>query len=115
MSVPVNADISFAVDAGLNGFILNGRDDATYVFDPQASLIITMPGVERAAYLMGGMGLYANTSDDNDAMSGPTFHFGVGWVKALRESVLFYEIDPALVIGNSDVSIAIPFRIGIIF
>jgi len=115
MAIPINADISFAFDAGMNGFVLNGRDDATYVFDPQASLIVTLPGVEHAAYIMGGMGAYANTSDSDGALSGPTFHFGIGWIRPLRESVLFYEIDPALVVGSRDVSVAIPFRIGIIF
>ena len=115
ISSAVNADLSLALDLGMSGFILNGRDDASYVIDPQLSLIVTMPGVERASYLIGGMGAYINTNDSSNALEGPTIHFGIGWVRALRESVLFYEVDPALVIGKSSVGVAIPFRIGIIF
>ena len=115
ISSAVNADLSLALDLGMSGFILNGRDDATYVFDPQASLIVTMPGVERASYLIAGLGAYINTNDKPNALEGPTIHLGIGWVRALRESVLFYEIDPALIIGSSDGGVAIPFRTPIIF
>lgn len=115
LSTPINADLSFALDAGLTGFILGGRDDATWVLDPQASLIVTLPGVEKAPYLLMGIGGYFDPSDSNDTLTGPTLHVGVGWVKPLRESVLFYELDPALIIGETKVSPAIPFRIGVIF
>jgi hypothetical protein len=115
LSTPINADLSFALDAGMTGFVLGGRDDATWVLDPQASLIVTLPGVEKAPYLMMGIGGYLDPSDSDDTLTGPTLHFGVGWVKPLSESVLFYEIDPALIIGDTKVSAAIPFRIGVIF
>lgn len=115
MSSSINADLSMAFDLGVSGFILNGRDDATYVVDPQVSLIVTMPGLNKASYLIGGMGAYINTSNDKGALEGPTIHLGIGWVRALSESVLFYEIDPALIIGKADIGVAIPFRIGIIF
>jgi hypothetical protein len=115
MSSSINADLSLAFDLGVSGFILNGRDDASYVVDPQASVVITMPGIERASYFITGLGAYINTSDKKETLEGPSIHFGVGWVNALRESVLFYEVVPALVIGKSDVGVAIPFRIGIIF
>ena len=115
ISTPINADLSFALDAGLTGFILGGRDDATYVVDPQISLIVTLPGVEKAPYLLAGMGAYLDPSDSGDVLTGPTIHAGIGWVRPLRESVLFYELDPALVIGKDKVSAAIPFRIGVIF
>lgn len=115
LSTPINADLSFAVDAGITGFILGGRDDATWIIDPQASLIVTLPGVEKAPYLLTGIGGYLDPSDSGDTLTGPTIHVGVGWVKPLRESVLFYELNPALIIGESKVSAAIPFRIGVIF
>ncbi len=114
MSSAINADLSVALDLGVTGFILNGRDDASYVIDPQASLIVTMPGVDRASYLMGGLGAFINTSDKSNALEGPSIHVGIGWVRALSESVLFYEINPALIIGKESVGVAIPFRIGII-
>jgi len=115
IATPINADLSFAIDAGLTGFILGGRDDATYVVDPQISLIVTLPGVEKAPYLLAGMGAYLDPSDSGDVLTGPTIHAGIGWVRPLRESVLFYELNPALVIGKDEVSAAIPFRIGVIF
>ena len=115
LSTPINADLSFALDAGLTGFILGGRDEATWIIDPQASLIVTLPGVEKAPYLLMGIGGFLDPSDSGDTLTGPTLHAGVGWVKPLRESVLFYELNPALIIGESKVSAAIPFRIGVIF
>ena len=115
LSTPINADLSFAVDAGIAGFILGGRDDATWIIDPQVSLIVTLPGVEKAPYLLTGIGGYLDPTDSGDTLTGPTLHAGVGWVKPLRESVLFYELNPALIIGDEKVSGSIPFRIGVIF
>jgi hypothetical protein len=115
LSTPINADLSFALDAGITGFILGGRDDATWIIDPQASIIVTLPGVEKAPYLLTGIGGYLDPTDNGDALTGPTVHLGVGWEKPLRESVLFYELNPALIIGEKKVSAAIPFRIGVIF
>lgn len=115
ISTPINADLSFAFDAGLTGFILGGSDDAVFIVDPQVSLIITLPGVEKAPYLLAGMGAFLDISKNDDSLTGPTVHFGIGKVHTLRESILFYELDPALIIGKDKVAVAIPFRIGIIF
>ncbi|WP_457652601.1 hypothetical protein [Rhodocaloribacter sp.] len=114
-SAPVNADLSFAVDVGFVGFILEGRDDATYIFDPQVSAIVTLPGVTSAPYLLGGVGGYIPLNDRDRTNSGPTIHLGIGWVRALSETTLFYEVNPALIIGEKDVAFALPFRIGLIF
>lgn len=115
VSTPINSDLSFAGDLGITGFVLGGRDDATYVIDPQVSAIVTLEGVERAPYVLAGVGAYFVTSDDINSNEGPTIHVGVGWVRALRETLLFYEVDPALIIGDDSVALAIPFRIGVIF
>lgn len=114
-SIPVNADLSFAADMGFTGFILEGRDDATYVIDPEVSAIVTLPGERSAPYILGGIGGYIPTNQANRTISGPTLHFGLGWVKALNDTTLFYEIDPALVIGKENVQFILPIRIGIIF
>ncbi len=114
-SAPVNADLSFAVDAGFVGFILEGRDDATYIFDPQVSAIVTLPGVTSAPYILGGVGGYLPLNDRDQTNSGPTIHLGIGWVRALNETTLFYEVNPALIIGEEHVDFALPFRIGLIF
>jgi len=114
-SLPVNADLSFAGGLGFTGFILEGRDDATYVIDPQVSAIVTLAGETKAPYIFGGVGGYIPTNRTSSTISGPTLHLGLGWVKALNETTLFYEVNPALVIGDSDVQVVVPFRIGIIF
>lgn len=115
MASPINSDLSFAFDAGLTGFVFDGRRNATWIIDPQVSLIVTLEGQEKAPYLLTGVGGYIPVGKDTSTEGGPAIHFGVGWVKLLRESTLFYEIIPALIVGESSVSVSIPFRIGIIF
>ncbi|GIV59025.1 MAG: hypothetical protein KatS3mg043_0114 [Rhodothermaceae bacterium] len=114
-SAPVNADLSFALDLGFAGFILEGRDEATYIFNPQVSAIVTLPGVRSAPYVLGGVGGYIPLNDRRRTVSGPTLHLGIGWVRALHETSLFYELNPALIIGEENVEFALPFRIGLIF
>ena len=114
VSAPVNPDLSFAVDLGFTGFVLRGRDDATYVFDPQVSAIVTLDAQgNRSPYILGGIGAYVPFDDDDEG--GPTLHGGFGWVQSLQSTTLFYEIDPALIIGQSSVNLILPFRIGVIF
>ena len=116
VSAPVNPDLSFAVDLGFTGFVLRGRDDATYVFDPQVSAIVTLPAQgNRSPYIIGGIGAYVPFDDEDDDEGGPTLHGGFGWVQSLQSTTLFYEIDPALIIGRSSVNLILPFRIGVIF
>jgi hypothetical protein len=117
-SAPLNADLSLGVDMGATGFVLGGRQDATWVFDPQVSAIITLPSRSgRAMYYLAGLGAYIPISEDEDseAKAGPTIHGGVGWIQALRETTFFYEINPALVIAQDQVHLAVPLRAGIIF
>ena len=114
-SAPVNADLSFAIDLGLTGFVLEGRDEASYVFDPQVSAIITLPGIRTAPYLLAGVGAFVPIESENTSNSGPVVHFGVGWVRALNETTLFYEINPELVIAKEQVEFAFPIRVGLIF
>lgn len=118
-SIPLNADLSLALDLGASGFILRGSRDATYVVEPQLSLIINLPNArwttdKRFMYMLAGAGAYVPTGDE-DAKGGPTIHGGVGWVMPLNETSVFYEIDPALVIAPDRVGLAIPFRVGLIF
>lgn len=116
-SAPINADFSAAVDLGVTGFVLGGTEDAVYIFDPQLSAIVTLPSTSgnRLPYLLAGVGAYLPITETDRSISGPTIHAGIGWVQALRETSLFYEIDPALVIGEDSVDLIIPFRIGLIF
>lgn len=118
IAAPINTDLSAALDLGLTGFILGGRDDATYVFDPQVSMIVTLPfrGNE-APYLLGGVGAYLAFEDedsDENADGGPTIHLGFGRVQQLNATTIFYEINPALIVGETAVDLVLPFRIGVI-
>ncbi len=113
---PINGDLSFAVGGGVTGFVLEGRDQATYILDPQVSVIVTMDsGGPRTPYFMGGIGAIIPANNRSRTEGGPTIHFGIGWVQGLRETTLFYEIDPMLLVGKEDVSFLVPFRIGVIF
>lgn len=116
-SAPVNRDLSIAIDLGFTGFVFSGRRDAEYVFDPQLSVIINLPSQQdRLSYVLFGLGGYVPVGGiiDNQ-QNGPTVHIGMGWVRALHETSLFYEVNPALIIGEHSVDLAIPFRIGVIF
>ena len=114
-SFPVNADFSVAAGGGFAGFLLGGRDDATYLFNPQLSGILTLPRSPRwARYLVGGIGGYFPLGDSG-AEGGPALHLGLGWVRPLQETSLYVEIDPALVIGETRTALIIPARVGVIF
>ncbi len=115
VSMPVNADFSVAIGAGMTGFVLRGRDDANWVFTPQISGIITLEGIRQAPYLLGGIGAYIPTGDATNNRGGPTFHLGIGRARVLNETSLFYEFDPALIIEKSRIDVSLPVRIGLIF
>ena len=120
VSSPVNADFSLAIGLGFTGFVLQGRDQAVFVFDPQLSGIINLPptGATSApsqVYLLAGIGAFVPFSESSSNDSGPSIHFGIGRVQALTESSFFYEINPAVVIGSTKVEFILPFRVGIIF
>jgi hypothetical protein len=115
-SSPINSDLSLAFGGGISGFILQGRDDASYVFDPQVSMIITIPRARNAGtYMLGGFGAYLPFGNGSNGEAGPLIHFGVGWVQQLSETTVFYEVDPGLVVGSTSVSISLPVRVGVIF
>ena len=116
VSAPLNFDLSLALDLGITGFFLRGRDDASYVFDPQASAIINVPlASNRFNYLLVGLGGYVAFESGGDTSGGPTVHFGIGKARVLNETTLFYEVVPALIIGERRLGLAVPLRIGIIF
>lgn len=117
-SAPVNQDLSFAIDLGMTGFIFEGRDEATYLVDPQISAIVSVPDdrPDRLTYFMGGFGAYlpfeANRPNRDAA---PTLHLGIGRVHLLTETSVFYEVNPGLIIGKERVGLLLPIRAGVIF
>ncbi len=117
-SSPINADLSFAVDLGVTGFIFGGRDEATYLVDPQVSAIVSVPQgpPNRLTYFLGGLGAYIpfETNAENPEAA-PTLHFGIGRVELLTDTSIFYEVNPALIIGEERVGLLLPIRAGVIF
>ena len=116
VSSRVNNDFSLAIGMGFTGFVLRGRDEASFVFDPQLSGIINLPesgGGE--VYLLAGVGAYVPLTQASSNESGPSIHFGIGRVERLTDSAFYYEINPAVVIGQTKVEFVLPFRVGIIF
>jgi len=114
LSAPVTADLSFAAGLGFSSHFLNGRNETVFSFDPQISAILTMPGVTSAMYFMAGVGVYLSTGGNNGDHNGPTLHFGIGGVRALKDGALFYEINPAVIIKNTSLALSVPIRVGII-
>ncbi len=116
VSAPINADFSVAVDLGLTGFILGGTDEAVSIFDPQLSAIVNLPlRGNQLTYVLGGVGAHVPVSQADKSEAGPMVHLGLGRVQTLTDTSIFYEIDPALLIGGSSVDLLVPVRIGIIF
>lgn len=113
-STPINQDVSVAVGSGLTGFIFRGRDDAAFALDPQVSAIVSfsMSGAE-STYVLGGGGAYVPFGDTSTE-SGPTFHLGIGRAWLLRESSLFVEFNPGLLVGEESTTLVLPLRIGVI-
>jgi hypothetical protein len=113
-STLLNSDISLAVGSGLTGFIFGGRDDAAFALDPKVSAIVSLP-TERtqSTYVLGGIGAYVPFGD-TDTESGPTFNVGVGRAWLLKESSVFFEFSPGLLVGEKTTTLVVPLRIGII-
>lgn len=115
VSAPLSDDLSLAADVGVTGFILGGTDDAVTVLDPQLSAIINLPQRhDRLDYVMAGVGAHVPISNPDRSESGPTVHFGYGRVYALQQNSLYWEINPALLVGTDSIDLLIPLRIGII-
>lgn len=117
-SAPVNQELSFAIDLGLTGFILGGRDDAVYVTDPQVSAIVSIPDTGPSlTYFLGGVGAYVPFGPglDDDRQTDPTINLGLGQVRPLTDTSIFYEVNLTLIIGEDNVGLGIPIRGGVIF
>lgn len=115
-AVPINVDLSAAVDLGATGFVLEGRRSATYVVTPQIGVVINLPSYrQNVSYLVAGFGGYLPVNTDDNSKGGPTFHVAYGQVIGLRETSIFWEVNPALVVAQDNVDLALPVRLGIIF
>ncbi|PSQ98644.1 MAG: hypothetical protein BRD48_06615 [Bacteroidetes bacterium QS_9_68_14] len=117
-SAPLNADVSLAGGLGLSGFVLGGSEDATYLLDPQFSLVVNLPRQsdgDYLPYLLAGMGGHFPLADDGRSESGLVLHVGYGRVQGLADTSVFYEANPGLLVAENNVEVLLPIRIGLIF
>ncbi len=111
-ALPVNADLSVAADLGLLANLFSGSSGARYMLNPQTSVIVTLPGGRNLRYLIGGFGGFIPLEGGG---GGPTLHLGVGTAIPLRDTSLYAEIDPSLLVGKDETTVAIAARVGVIF
>ena len=112
VALPVNADISVAASLGIGAHLFEGSSDARFVLNPQTSLIVTLPGQTTARYVLGGFGGFIPFGEGG---GGPTIHGGMGWAIPLNETSVYAEIDPSLLIGESETVVVLAVRGGVIF
>lgn len=112
VALPVNADVSVAASLGMAAHLFGGQDETRYVLNPQASVIVTLPGEGTARYVLGGFGAFLPFSDGG---GGPALHVGAGWAIPLNETSLYVEANPSLVVGDSETTAVLAVRAGVIF
>ena len=112
VALPINADLSVAVDLGLLANVFGGTSAARYTLNPQTSVIVTLPGRGNLRYLLGGFGGFIPLEGGG---GGPTLHAGVGTAIPLRDTSLYAEFDPSLVLGQDETTLALAARVGVIF
>ena len=111
-ALPVNADLSVAADIGLLANLWDGSADARYVLNPQTSVIVTLPSRGSIRYVLGGFGGFIPLEGGG---GGPTLHLGVGTAIPLRDTSLYLELDPSLLVGQDETTVAVAARVGVIF
>lgn len=111
-ALPVNADLSVAADVGLSAHLFEGSADARYVLNPQTSVIVTLPGSDSVRYILGGFGGFIPLEGGG---GGPSLHLGVGTAIPLRDTSLYLEFDPSLLIGEDETTGVLAGRVGVIF
>lgn len=113
--LPITGGLSIVGGGGFSAFLLNGRRSGTYTFDPQLTLKVTLPSRSKGATTIFGGGGYHVPFGTEARGNGPTAHLGVGRIWALRESTLFVELVPTLVIREEATSLLMPLRAGVVF
>ena len=111
MALPINSDLSAAASAGVHANLLGS---ARLTVTPQVSLIVTLPRGDSGTvrYVLGGFGGYVPLSGGG---GGPTVHGGMGIALPLSETSLYFEVNPAVVVGSSRTTVVVPVRAGVIF
>lgn len=112
-ALPINADLSVAASLGVGAHLFADRAPTRYVLNPQASLIVMLPGEgSSVSYVLGGFGGFVPLSG---GQGGPAIHGGYGMAFPLRQTSLFIEGNPSLIIGEDETGFVLAARAGVIF
>ncbi|GAB5535737.1 MAG: hypothetical protein Rubg2KO_19860 [Rubricoccaceae bacterium] len=112
-ALPINADLSVAASLGLGAHLFADNEPTRYVLNPQASLIVMLPSEGASVrYVLGGFGGFVPLSG---GQGGPAIHGGYGMAFPLRQTSLFIEGNPSLIIGEEDTGVVLAARAGVIF
>lgn len=112
VALPVNADVSVAGSLGIGAHVFEGSSETSYLLNPMASVIVTLPGRGAARYVLGGVGGFLPLSDGG---GGPALHAGYGWAIPLSETSLYAEVNPSLVVAEDEAVPVLAVRGGVIF
>lgn len=113
--LPIVGGLSVVGGAGFSAFLLEGRVDGTYTFDPELTLKFTLPSRSKGANTVFGGGGYHLPFGTGAGTADPTVHLGVGRIWTLQESTLFVNISPTVIIREETVSMSLPLRAGVVF
>lgn len=113
--LPIAGGVALSAGGGFSAYLLKGRTKGTYTFHPEMALRVTLPSRSKGATTIFGGGGYHLPFGEDPTGADPTAHLGVGRIWALRESVLFVDLTPTLLIREESVSVLLPLRAGIVF
>lgn len=111
-ALPVNADLSVAGSLGVAAHLWDGAANARWVLNPQTSLIVTLPSRGSVRYAFGGFGGFLPLDGGGGA---PSLHLGAGTAIPLNDTSLFFEVNPSLLVGESETTAVVAARAGVIF
>ncbi len=113
--LPIVDGFSIVGGGGISAFLLEGRRRGTYTFDPELTLKVTLPSRSKGATTVFGGAGYHVAFGPNPKGSGPTVHLGLGRIWTLRESTLFVDLVPTVVVQKETVAVLLPLRAGVVF
>jgi len=111
----VGGQYSIIAGTGVATYVLEGRRSGTYTFDPTLTLHVTRPSRSLGANTFSLGGGYHYSSGNRGIGWAPSAHLGIGRLWTLRESTLFVDLRPTVVIRKEGSSMRLPLRAGVVF